>query len=90
MSISIDELFNGYNQIETVTVLNLEKRVVEGKPALIVQAEHDGKAVKFGVLGDGLEAFAKNCDKIDNKIQAKVPAQFLTDGKKIKWVNTPY
>ncbi len=90
MSVEYNELF-GFSKTELVTLIKVEKKESDGKPVLIVQAEREnGKPCRFGVLEDAFSSFAKNTDKKEGKYISRVPSEFVSDGKKLKWINTPF
>lgn len=91
MSVKIDNLF-GFAQLESVKLVKVDKREVDGKIALVIVAERENqKQVKFGVLESALESFAAHTELIEaGKYKTQVPSEFISDGKKMKWVNTPY
>ncbi len=90
MVVKVNDLY-GLSRQEIVTLVKVERREVDGNTALVNLAERaDGKIVKFGVLEPALEAFAQHTDEKDGKYVSRVPSEFLSDGKKMKWINTPY
>lgn len=92
MAVSKDNLF-GLNKLVPVDLLKIERREIDGKPGMVVLGENveTKKQTKFGVLNDALEAFAQHTDEVSpGKYRSLVPAEFLGDGKKIKWINTSY
>ncbi len=90
MVVKLDNLY-GFAQLETVKIIKVERREVDGKTALVNLAEREGgKTVKFGVLEPALQSFAEHTDEKDGKYVSRVPSEFLSDGKKIRWINAPY
>lgn len=91
MVVNIQNLF-GFAQLETVNIVKVDKREVDSKLALvIVSRTESGKQVKFGVLEPALESFAQHTEQVEpGKYRSQVPSEFISDSRKMRWINIPY